>query len=84
LPRQQTEARAERSIAPPRSRGMNDEPSPRQKPEPVAAESVKEPKSERSSLASFFGFGSRSSEPAVPAEVPRESGPAKKGWWQKR
>jgi hypothetical protein len=43
----------------------------------------KEPKSERSSLASFF-FGPRNSEPAIQAEEPRERGPAKKGWWQKK
>jgi hypothetical protein len=66
----------------PRPRRVTPEPSPEPK---TVSEAVKENKTERSSIASFFGFGSRSSEPESPqAETPREPGPVKKGWWQKK
>jgi ribonuclease E len=70
------EARVERQS---RSRSEETAPAPLQE----SAE-PKEAKSERSTLATFFGFGSRSSEQSVETEEPRERATGKKGWWQKR
>ncbi|MFM9864540.1 MAG: ribonuclease E/G [Micropepsaceae bacterium] len=62
------QAHQERVVAPP-------PPKPETAPEPA------EPKADRPSIASFFGFGSKSEEtPAVPSEPQ----PERKGWWNKR
>jgi hypothetical protein len=49
-----------------------------QKPE---APRVEEPKVERSSIASFFGFGAKPDETPPPPSEPR---PQRKGWWQRK
>jgi hypothetical protein len=48
---------------------------------PVELESrLGEPKQERSSIATFFGFGPKAEE-VKPAETDQ---PKRKGWWQKQ
>jgi hypothetical protein len=81
--------------APPVPRSFEQQPRREHKPEPrehkpeprepamadaPAAARADEPKQERSSIASFFGFGSK---PEEPAPEPTEPRPQRKGWWRK-
>ena len=53
-------------------------------PKPEAPRVVEEPKAERSSIASFFGFGGpKAEEPSEDAAVDPKQ-PQRKGWWQRK
>lgn len=53
-------------------------------PKPEAPRVVEEPKAERSSIASFFGFGGPKAEEPSEDTAADPKQPQRKGWWQRK
>jgi hypothetical protein len=82
-----------RDFEPARKAPERREPERKPQPEPVAVETRPEPKPDRPSIASFFGFGGTKSEDSGASSTASsangettatDSKPDRKGWWQKK